>query len=88
MIVALVGTGQEINTGEAGLAAWGEALAARPDWRVSAPAGVLGARDPRQRLFDALPGGNADRPGAASERADPFDPIHCCCSLGGCGAVR
>ena len=57
VIVALVGTGQEINTGEAGLAAWGEALAARPDWRVSAPAGVLGARDPRQRLFDALPEG-------------------------------
>ena len=42
VIVALVGTGQEINTGEAGLAAWGEALAARPDWRVRAPAGVLG----------------------------------------------
>ncbi|MGA8193843.1 MAG: DNA/RNA helicase domain-containing protein [Acetobacteraceae bacterium] len=57
VIIALVGTGQEINTGEAGLAAWGEALAARPDWRVSAPAGVLGARDPRQRLFDALPEG-------------------------------
>jgi Uncharacterized conserved protein (DUF2075) len=57
VIVALVGNGQEINTGEAGLAAWGEALAARPDWRVSAPAGVLGARDPRQRLFDALPEG-------------------------------
>jgi hypothetical protein len=55
VIVALVGTGQEINTGEAGLAAWGEALAARPDWRVRAPAGVLGVRDPRQRLFDALP---------------------------------
>ena len=57
VIIALVGTGQEINTGEAGLAAWGEALAARPDWRVSAPASVLGARDPRQRLFDALPEG-------------------------------
>lgn len=57
VIIALVGTGQEINTGEAGLAAWGEALAARPDWRVSAAAGVLGARDPRQRLFDALPEG-------------------------------
>jgi hypothetical protein len=57
VIIALVGTGQEINTGEAGLAAWGEALAARPDWRVRAPAGVLGVRDPRQRLFDALPEG-------------------------------
>jgi hypothetical protein len=57
VIVALVGTGQEINTGEAGLAAWGEALATRPDWRVRAPAGVLGAGDPRQRLFDAPPEG-------------------------------
>jgi len=57
VIVALVGTGQEINTGEAGLAAWGEALAARPEWRVRAPAGVLGVRDPRQRLFDTLPDG-------------------------------
>jgi Uncharacterized conserved protein (DUF2075) len=57
VIVALVGTGQEINTGEAGLAAWGEALAARTDWRVRAPAGVLGVHDPRQRLFDARPKG-------------------------------
>ena len=55
VIVALVGNGQEINTGEAGLAAWGEALADRPAWHVRAPAGVLGARDPRQRLFDAQP---------------------------------
>ncbi len=57
VIVALVGTGQEINTGEAGLAAWGEALAARPDWRVRAPEGVLGAGDPRQRFFDGAPDG-------------------------------
>ena len=35
----------------------GEALAARPDWRVRAPAGVLGVSDPRQRLFDELPEG-------------------------------
>jgi Uncharacterized conserved protein (DUF2075) len=57
VIVALVGTGQEINTGEAGLAAWGEALAARPDWQVRGPEGVLGGGDPRQRLFDATPDG-------------------------------
>jgi hypothetical protein len=57
VIVALVGTGQEINTGEAGLTAWGEALAARPEWYVRAPAGVLGASDPRQNLFDARPDG-------------------------------
>jgi len=37
VIVALVGGGQEINTGEAGLAAWGEALLARRDWQVRAP---------------------------------------------------
>ncbi len=54
-IIALVGTGQEINTGEAGLAAWGEALQARPQWQVRAPPGVLQATDPRQRLFAAAP---------------------------------
>ncbi len=41
VIVALVGNGQEINTGEAGLAAWGEALAERPTWIVRAAPGVL-----------------------------------------------
>jgi hypothetical protein len=30
-IIALVGNGQEINTGEAGLSAWGEALLQRPE---------------------------------------------------------
>lgn len=55
VIVALVGGGQEINTGEAGLAAWGDALLARPRWRISAPPCVLGATDKRQRLFDAPP---------------------------------
>jgi len=54
-IVALVGGGQEINTGEAGLAAWGEALASRPYWHVRAPPGVLSATDPRQRLFSIAP---------------------------------
>ena len=55
VIVALVGNGQEINTGEAGLAAWGEALAERPEWRVRAAPGVLRGVDPRQRLFSAAP---------------------------------
>lgn len=54
-IIALVGNGQEINTGEAGLAAWGEALAVRPAWQVRAPPGVLTATDPRQRLFAVAP---------------------------------
>ncbi len=56
-IIALVGNGQEINTGEAGLAAWGEALSARPHWQVCAPPAVLTAADPRQRLFDVAPPG-------------------------------
>ena len=55
VIVALVGNGQEINTGEAGLAAWGEALAQRPDWQVFAAPGVLTAPDARQRLFEIAP---------------------------------
>jgi hypothetical protein len=55
VIVALVGTGQEINTGEAGLEAWGEALLQRPDWRVHAPDDVIAATDPRQRLFVTAP---------------------------------
>ena len=53
VVVALVGGGQEINTGEAGLAEWGTALAARPAWRALAAPGVIGAADPRQRLVDA-----------------------------------
>lgn len=57
VIVALVGGGQEINTGEAGLAAWGEALIVRPDWQVRAAPGVLTATDTRQRLFAAAPDG-------------------------------
>ncbi len=59
VIVALVGGGQEINTGEAGLAAWGEALHARPDWHVRAAPGVLTATDARQRLFATAPDGLA-----------------------------
>lgn len=55
VIVALVGNGQEINTGEAGLAAWGEALLARPGWQVHAAPGVLTATDARQRLFATAP---------------------------------
>jgi hypothetical protein len=57
VIVALVGNGQEINTGEAGLAAWGEALTQRPEWRIRAAPGVLGGSDPRRRLFESAPPG-------------------------------
>jgi hypothetical protein len=54
-IIALVGNGQEINTGEAGLSAWGEALVARPEWLVYAPPTALTATDARQRLFREAP---------------------------------
>jgi hypothetical protein len=57
VMVGLVGQGQEINTGEAGLAEWGRALAARPDWEVrAAPDVVAPARVGRQRLFEGAPG--------------------------------
>ncbi len=34
VVIGLVGGGQEIHAGEAGLAAWGDALATRTDWEV------------------------------------------------------
>ena len=34
VIIALVGGGQEIHGGEAGLAAWGDAIIKHPDWEV------------------------------------------------------
>lgn len=34
VIVALIGGGQEIHAGEAGLAAWGDALANHTNWEV------------------------------------------------------
>ena len=49
-LVCLVGVGQEIHDGEGGLRAWGEALAARPDWRVAHAPDCLGAAEPRARL--------------------------------------
>ncbi len=44
VIVALVGGGQEINRGEAGLAEWGRALPKFMDWNVVASPEVLGER--------------------------------------------
>jgi Schlafen group 3, DNA/RNA helicase domain len=41
VIVALIGGGQEINRGEAGLAEWGRALAEFPEWRIYASEQVL-----------------------------------------------
>ena len=51
VVVCLLGGGQEIHAGEGGLAAWGEALAARPAWDVLAPSTALDHPDPRQRLM-------------------------------------
>jgi hypothetical protein len=52
VVVALIGNGQEINTGEAGLAEWGRVLGARGDWHAIAAPRVLAAPDPAQRLCD------------------------------------
>ncbi|HET8667750.1 MAG TPA: DNA/RNA helicase domain-containing protein, partial [Terriglobales bacterium] len=41
VIVALIGGGQEINRGEAGIAEWGRALANFPQWQIYASPDVL-----------------------------------------------
>ena len=51
VIVALIGNGQEINTGEAGLSEWGRCVAASGAWRASAPARAVGA-DPVQCIAE------------------------------------
>jgi hypothetical protein len=55
-MICLVGGGQEIHDGEGGLAEWGDALRARPDWNILAAPDTLQNPDPRQRLgiIDAL----------------------------------
>jgi len=50
VIVALIGQGQEINTGEAGLAEWGQVIADNDRWQAVAAPRVLGADEPAQRL--------------------------------------
>lgn len=45
VIIALVGGGQEINTGEAGLAEWGRALMKYPDWEIFVSPEVLEGGD-------------------------------------------
>ncbi|MFB3917741.1 MAG: DNA/RNA helicase domain-containing protein [Terriglobales bacterium] len=54
VIVALVGGGQEINRGEAGLAEWGRALANFSHWQVVASPEILqeGANLPSFTLFE------------------------------------
>ncbi|WP_419895804.1 DUF2075 domain-containing protein [Roseomonas sp. USHLN139] len=55
VIVALIGQGQEINTGEAGLAEWGRVIAASQGrWQATAAPAVLDATaEPAQRLASA-----------------------------------
>lgn len=55
VIVALIGQGQEINTGEAGLHEWGAVIAADPRWRAIAAPGVLRTAELAQRLADGEP---------------------------------
>lgn len=50
VVVALIGNGQEINTGEAGLAEWGRVVAESPGWRAVAPHRARSAPLPAQRL--------------------------------------
>ncbi|QQR43550.1 DUF2075 domain-containing protein [Myxococcus xanthus] len=53
VIVALIGNGQEINTGEAGLAEWGRVIAASGGtWRAIAAPRAVQTRDPVQRLAE------------------------------------
>jgi hypothetical protein len=60
VIVALVGGGQEINRGEAGLAEWGRSIREFPDWQVWASPYVLSPDSTANfRLFEAS--GNDDR---------------------------
>jgi len=69
VIIALIGGGQEINRGEAGLAEWGQGLARFPAWRIYASPRVLGPDSVAGfRLFES-----ADpRP----ERIIPVDALH------------
>ncbi len=56
VIVALIGSGQEINTGEAGLSEWGRVIAeSRGQWRAVAATRAVGAADAVQRLAEGDP---------------------------------
>lgn len=58
VVIAMVGSGQEINTGEAGLSEWGRSLReSHPDWLVRASPAVLpdAPEPPGGRLFDIPP---------------------------------
>ncbi len=55
VIVGLVGTGQEINTGEAGLHEWGASLSKRIEWQVRAPPNIINSSSKRQCLYQIAP---------------------------------
>ncbi|KAA2214181.1 DNA/RNA helicase domain-containing protein [Teichococcus oryzae] len=56
VIVALIGNGQEINTGEAGLAEWGAVIAnSGGAWQAVAAPRALDAAEPVQRLAQGHP---------------------------------
>ncbi|XXF77006.1 DUF2075 domain-containing protein [Myxococcaceae bacterium GXIMD 01537] len=56
VVVALIGNGQEINTGEAGLAEWGRVIAASGGtWRAIAAPRAVQTHDPVQRLAEGWP---------------------------------
>lgn len=58
VVIALIGSGQEINSGESGLGEWGRTLlSVHPDWLVRASPAVLpgAAEPPGGRLFDSPP---------------------------------
>lgn len=58
VIVALVGSGQEINTGEAGLGEWGRALAERfRHWNVLISPHLVGEHSSGEMLFRVPPDG-------------------------------
>lgn len=69
VLVALVGGGQEIHDGEAGLEEWGRTLSTKfPHWRIAASPAVLpsGAGLSGHRLFhDAIPDGSSVETAAA-----------------------
>jgi hypothetical protein len=68
VIVALVGGGQEINRGEAGLSEWGRALLKFPHWRVLASPYVLSENGSAEfRLFEEAP---------SAMRVQPTERLH------------
>lgn len=69
VIVALIGGGQEIHRGEAGLAEWGRALARFPNWKICA--------SPQTLRSDAVPGFQLfEKPDPYPERVTAKEALH------------